>query len=254
MLGSRHSLMVVCGRIALYEDPEHIARLVQAGVSQDAMDLWRPTWNLAPQDPMLGVSERRGERMVDIYKWGLVPSWTKDPMAVRSTFNARAETLATKSMFRRAFQTQRILVPVDAFYEWKTLGPKRKQPYAFRRADGQPIVFAGLREWWRDAEGNELRTATIITTEAGPDMPIHDRQPVVLEPNAWDQWLDRRITDPTVLELLLVPTEKGTLIHHPVNRNVGNVKNNGPELIDVVAPEEEPVQTSLQLLGVDVDS
>jgi putative SOS response-associated peptidase YedK len=202
---------------------------------------------------MLGVSERRGERILDVYRWGLVPSWTVDPTAVRSTFNARAETLAKRSMFRQAFQNQRILVPADAFYEWETLGPKVKQPYAFRRADGRPIVFAGLREWWRDAEGHELRTATIITTEAGPDMPIHDRQPVVLEENTWDQWLDRRITDPALLEPLLVPTQRGTLTRHPVSRNVGNVRNDGPELLEAVALEEEPVQTSLQLMGVEVD-
>ncbi len=235
----------MCGRIALYEDPDHIARLVHAGVSQDTLELWRPKWNIGPQSLILGVSERHGERSLDVYKWGLVPSWAKDPSAIKSTFNARAETVATKPMFRKAFKNQRILIPVDAFYEWKTLGPKLKQPYAFTRADGEPIVFAGLREWWKDAEGHELRTATIITTEAGLDMPIHNRQPVVLEPATWDQWLDPEVVDPAVVGPLLVPTTAGTLVNHPVSKDVGNVRNQGPELIEAIALEDDPGLNSL---------
>jgi putative SOS response-associated peptidase YedK len=235
----------MCGRIALYEDPDHVARLVHAGVTEEALERWRPKWNVGPQSLILGVSERQGERMLDVYRWGLVPSWAKDPSAIRSTFNARAETVATKPMFRKAFTSQRILVPVDAFFEWKALGPKLKQPYAFTRADGEPIVFAGLREWWRDAEGHELRTATIITTEAGPDMPIHNRQPVVLEPDRWGQWLDQEVTDVSVLAPLLVPTVAGTLVNHPVSKDVGNVRNDGPELMEAIALEGDEGENSL---------
>lgn len=164
----------------------------------------------------------------------------KNPMAVKSTFNARGETVATKPMFRSAFKKSRILVPVDAFYEWKAGTPK--QPYAFTRADGSPIVFAGLREWWRDAEGVELHTAT---TMAGPDMPIHNRQPVVLERENWEYWLDPEVTDPEKLQPLLRPTIQGTLVHHPIGREVGNVRNDGPELLEAIALEGDPGQNSL---------
>ena len=143
-------------------------------------------------------------------------------------------------MFRTAFRKSRILVPADAFYEWERLDPKHKQPYTFTRADGEPIVFAGLREWWRDAGGRELNTATIITTEAGPDMPIHDRQPVVLEPGDWERWLDPTCTDVDKLQPLLVPTARGTLVHHPVGKSVGNVRNDGPELLETVALDGDP--------------
>ena len=234
-----HKLGPMCGRIALYDDPDHLARMLDAGVDPDVMADWRPGWNVAPTDQILGVTERHDERLLRAYRWGLVPRWSKTP-DVKGTFNARAETLATKPMFRSAFQTSRILVPVDAFYEWERLDPKRKQPYAFTRADGQPMVFAGLREWWRDGEGHELNTATIITTEAGPDMPIHNRQPVVLEPSSWDLWLDPTLTDVGMLQPLLVPTIRGTLVHHPVGKEVGKVRNDGPELLETVALDDDP--------------
>ena len=182
-------------KIALYEDPGHLARLLDAGVDPELLSDWKPAWNVAPTDPLLGVSERHGERTLRPYGWDLVPSWSKTPQ-MKGTFNARAESVATKPAFRTAFRKGRILVPVDAFYEWDKLGAKDKQPYAFRRADGEPIVFAGLREWWRGEDGTELNTATIITTGAGPDMPIHNRQPVVLERDTWEHWLDRSIFDP----------------------------------------------------------
>jgi putative SOS response-associated peptidase YedK len=234
----------MCGRIALYDEPDRLARMLDAGVDPDLLTKWRPGWNLAPTDRILGVTERHGERTLRAYKWGLVPSWAKTP-DIKATFNARAESLATRPMFRTAFRKSRILVPADAFYEWQKLGPKVKQPYAFTRADGDPIVFAGLREWWRDAEGIELNTATIITTEAGPDMPIHNRQPVVLDPVNWEEWLDPALTDVSELEPLLVPTVKGTLVHHPVNTSVGNVRNDGPELLEAIALEGDPGENSL---------
>jgi putative SOS response-associated peptidase YedK len=224
----------MCGRIALYSDTPHLAQLLEAGIDPALVDGLRPRWNIGPMSTILGVSESaEGERTLGAYRWGLVPAWAKDPAALRSTFNARAETVAVKPMFRSAFKRGRILVPVDGFYEWQAGTPK--QPFAFRRADGQPVVFAGLREWWRGDDGTELRTATIITTESGPDMPIHDREPVVLEREAWEHWLDPAVTARDELEPLLRPTVEGTLVHYLVGRAVGNVRNDGPELIDPVA-------------------
>jgi putative SOS response-associated peptidase YedK len=224
----------MCGRIALYSDTPQLARLLDAGVDPDLVDALEPRWNIGPTSPILGVSEDQdGHRTLGAYRWGLIPWWAKDPAAIKNTFNARGETVATRSMFQSAFSRSRILVPVDAFYEWKAGTPK--QPFAFKRADGQPVVFAGLRDRWKGDDGIELRSATIITTHAGPDMPIHDRQPVVLEPESWVQWLDPQLTDPSELEPLLVPNSAGTLVHYAVGRAVGNVKNDRPELL---LPEE----------------
>jgi putative SOS response-associated peptidase YedK len=222
----------VCGRVALFEPPSRLARFLDAGLEISDQDL-EPSWNIGPMGELAAVRETsRGERELALYRWGLVPSWAKDPN-IKGTFNARAETVATKPTFRAAFARWRVLVPVDAFYEWKRTD-RWRQPYAFKRADGEPVVFAGLREWWKGPDGNELRTATIITTEAGPDMPIHDREPVVLERRDWDLWLDPAVTDPWPLQPLLVSTAAGTLVHYPVDRALGDVRNDRPELLDEV--------------------
>jgi len=221
----------MCGRIALYSDPPHLARLFDAGLDPELADGLTPHWNIGPTATILGVSEDQGgQRMVRAYRWGLVPGWAKDPSTLRNTFNARAESVATKPMFQSAFRRGRILVPADAFYEWAPGPPK--QPYAFRRADGEPVVFAGLREWWRGDDGTEIHSASVITTAAGPDMPIHNRQPVVLDRRSWEQWLDPTTKDTERLERLLVPGAAGTLVHYPVRREVGNVRNDRPDLID----------------------
>ena len=154
-------------------------------------------------------------------------------------FNARAETVATKPSFRSAFVARRLVVVADGFYEWAQGSGGTKQPHYFTRADGSPLALAGLWEqWWggRDggtagSDGPPLRTCTVITTSAGPDMEgIHDRTPVVLEADALDEWLDPGNRDRPELESLLGPGS-GNAGHRPVGRAVGNVRNDGPELI-----------------------
>jgi putative SOS response-associated peptidase YedK len=170
-----------------------------------------------------------------------VPSWAKDPNMGNRTFNARAETVASKPSFRAAFTARRLAVVADGFYEWKPGPGKVKQPYYFTRADGQPLALAGLWEQWWGGPASEpsdggrpaLRTCTVITTEAGPDMgDIHHRMPVVLEPEVIEEWLDPANCDKPELEALLVPSPGGTLVHRAVARGVGNVRNDGPELIE----------------------
>jgi putative SOS response-associated peptidase YedK len=225
----------MCGRFALYSDPSRFAELVDAELALDP-DTYQPSWNVGPTRTILGVAEHRdGVRVLGGYRWGLVPYGAKDPAAFRSTFNARAETVATKPTFRSAFRRGRILVPADAFYEWRTVG-SAKTPNAFTRADGSPLVFAGLAERWRALDDTLLHSATIITTHAGPDMDgVHDRMPVILEPDAWAHWLDPAVDDRDDLESLLRPAPAGTLVHHRVGQAVGNVRNDSPDLL-VAAP------------------
>ena len=228
----------MCGRIALYTPPHRLARLLEAtlaaGLDPDAT----PSWNVAPTDTLFGVADRGQGRVLDAYRWGLVPSWAKDPAVGSRRFNARAETAMSKPSFRDAFQRHRLLLPVDGFYEWDGRGATRV-PHYFTRADGEPIVLAGLYDHWRDwadQQGPWLATCTVLTTTPGPDLDgIHDRMPVVIERDAHDLWLTGGDDEADALRALCQPVPRGTLVHHPVGPRVGNVRNNEPELIEAVA-------------------
>jgi putative SOS response-associated peptidase YedK len=221
----------VCGRIAQSE-PSRYAQRLKALVEPE-LD-WRPSWNIGPTAPVLGVRERRGERVLSAFLWGLLPGWCDDPKTAARTFNARVESVAEKPMFRQAFRRRRLLVPVDGFYEWAAVpGSARKQPYFFERADGDPVVLAGLWEYWA-RDDDRRRTATVLTSRAGPDMTVHDRQPVVLEQEDWARWLDPELGEGEVLRPLLVP-RGDVLVHHPVSLEVSSVRNDGPYLVEAVA-------------------
>jgi len=241
----------MCGRIALYSEPDFLARVFDAQLALDVETDGRPSWNIGPMRSVVAVADVSDgpdggvHRELGRYRWGLVPSWASDPSVGNRTFNARAETVATKPSFRAAFTTRRLAVVADGFYEWTPAKGTAKQPYYFTRADGRPLALAGLWEqWWggpgsRDAPTAErpvLRTCTVITTAAGPDMgDIHHRMPVVLEPGVLGEWLDPANGDTPELESLLVPAPAGTLAHRAVGREVGNVRNDGPGLIEAVA-------------------
>jgi putative SOS response-associated peptidase YedK len=251
----------MCGRISLYSDPDYLARIFDSQLGPDVDPDARPSWNVPPTRSILAVAEVPDEpdgpdgagagfhRELGRYRWGLVPSWAKDPSMANRTFNARAETVSSKPSFRSAFTARRLVVVADGFYEWRQGPGTGKQPYYFTRADGRPLALAGLWEVWhggpaaRDEAAPEgpddpagrpaLRTCTVITTSAGPDMSgIHDRMPVVLEPEVLDEWLDPANRDKPELESLLVAAPAGTLRHRAVGRSVGNVRNDGPELIE----------------------
>ncbi len=231
----------MCGRIALYSDPPRFARLLEAGLDPELVDGASPHWNVGPTATIFGARETvDGDRVLRPYRWGLVPKTAKDASAVKNTFNARAETVATKHMFRYAFMRRRALLPADGFFEWKTIG-RVKQPYYFYRADGFPVVFAGLTEYWQGEGADPIHSATIITTTAGTDMDgVHDRMPVILEEGAWDHWLDPDLVERDDLELMLQAAPPGTLVHYPVGPDVGNIRNDRPELLQPV-PEVPPL-------------
>ena len=230
----------MCGRVALFTPPERIARFLDATLAAGVTPSGQARFNLGPTMPLLGVEACDGQRVLDTFRWGLVPSWAKDPSAMTKTFNARAETVAEKPAFRSSFAKHRILVPIDGFYEWKREG-SAKQPWYFHRSDGQPLVLAGIAASWHDPNAGTdapvLRSCTVITTDAeGTDLePIHHRVPVVLEERDFEAWLAG--DDLGEAEHLLAAPPAGTLLGHEVGRRVGNVRNDGPELIEAVAPE-----------------
>ncbi|HEX3795068.1 MAG TPA: SOS response-associated peptidase [Acidimicrobiales bacterium] len=229
----------MCGRFSLHTEPVKVARYLQAQLPGGTED-WKPSWNIPPTRKIFAARDEPGEdgkltRTLELYRWGLVPFWAKNPAAIKSTFNARAETVATKPMFRHAFQIgKRVLIPADAFYEWKRDGAE-KQPHAFRRTDGDLLVFAGLCEFWKGPEDeHSMGSCTIITTSDGPDMhEIHNRMPVILERDAWSRWLDPSLQDKDELEKMFLPAPAGTIEHYPVSNDVGKVGNDGAQLLEM---------------------
>lgn len=226
----------MCGRYGSVKSTAVLAERFEAQPTEDALER-PPSWNVAPTQPVRAVVERPDQgRLLVALRWGLVPHWAKDPSIGSRQINARAETAARRPAYRRALERRRILIPADGFYEWLRIddGTRRgaRQPYWFTRADGDVIALAGLRENWRDAEGNLLRTCTILTTEANADVAdIHDRMPVVLESDAWERWLDPAEQDPAEVTHLLVPSPAGTLVRHAVSDLVNRPTADGPELI-----------------------
>lgn len=220
-----------------------------------------PDYNMAPSKNARVVLARtpRGEepepgpsaaqplqRQLRLLTWGLVPSWAKDPSVGARMTNARAETVFDKPAFRRAIRSRRALVPADGWYEWQVSpvatdarGKPRKQPFFMHRSDGVPVTLAGLFEFWRDPCASDepddplawLTTFTIVTTAAEPGLSrIHDRQPLVLDPDQWADWLDPA-SPPETVETMLRTQRPGRFGAYPVSRAVGNSRVNGPQLL-----------------------
>ncbi|MEO6629119.1 MAG: SOS response-associated peptidase [Aquihabitans sp.] len=227
----------MCGRFVSSSPPDEVARYFDAEPPGEAAI--GPSWNVAPTSDVYVVLEDGGIRRVAPHHWGLVPIWAKSPTVGNKMINARSEGLAEKNAFKHAFRKRRCIVPVDGFYEWKTIaGQKTKQPYFIHRSDGEPLAFAGLWEEWRgpDRSGAEhLRSATIITTSANTTMaPIHDRMPVILPPTVWKEWLDPTNAAIETLGRLLIPAPDHLLVMHPVSTDVGNVRNQGEHLANPI--------------------
>lgn len=225
----------MCGRYAQFTSPGDIAEIF--GATLDSADVG-PRYNAAPMQWLPVIRQRpSGERVVQMLRWGLLPSWAKDETIANRLINARAETLAEKPSFRSALRKRRCIVPADGFYEWAKR-PDGKQPYYIHAADGSILAFAGLRErWTRPDDGEIIDSFTIVTTAANDRVrALHDRMPVILAPEAVARWLDPA-TKPDALTDLLGPCPDARLALHPVTRAVGNVHNEGPALIAAVSDE-----------------
>jgi len=234
----------MCGRFVSASPPDEIARYFDAVEPEETV--LEPSYNVAPTDDVYGVVEHDGERVVEVFHWGLVPNWAKSPAVGSRMINARAETITSK--FKPAFTKRRCIVPATGFYEWKTVpGQKKKQPQFIHDPAGHPLAFAGLWEIWRDRDGtvtnktlrgDALYSCTIITTTANQDMAaVHDRMPVLLAPDSWATWLDPANGDLDALERLLVPAANGLIELYPVGSDVGNVANQGAHLMARVEPD-----------------
>lgn len=213
----------MCGRFTLTISPE---QLQQAIPGLNVPSEMAPRYNIAPSQPV-AVVPNDGQRRLDYYIWGLIPSWAKDPAIGNRMINARAETLAEKPSFRAAFRRRRCLIPADGFYEWQqTPGQKAKTPFYIRLKSGEPFAFAGLWENWNAPDGSQVLSCAIITTAPNALMePIHNRMPVILPPAAYDRWLESDEQNPAALQNLLQPFPAQAMIAYPVSSLVNRPEN-----------------------------
>ena len=221
----------MCGRYTLSAPAGDLAQLF--GVSEEDLPL-QPRYNVAPTQEVAAVLADGGGRRLEMLRWGLIPSWAKDPGIGARMINARAETVPEKPSFRKAFKERRCLIPADGFYEWqKTNGGK--QPFYIRMQDGSPFAFAGLWETWNGDEG-ELRTCTIITTAPNElTGEIHNRMPVILDPEDHDLWLDPDFDQKDPLAELLRPYPADLMEAYPVSRLVNSPRNDDERCIERAA-------------------
>lgn len=221
----------MCGRYALYGP---VSRYREHFGVEDDFD-FRPRYNIAPSQALPVIRrDVEGRRAFVPARWGLIPSWVKEPAELSQPINAKSETAAVKPMFRHAFRRNRILVPAAAFYEWKAEAG-RKQPYLIRMRDGAPFGMAGLLEHWTGSEG-EIQTFAILTTAPNALMAgIHNRMPAIVAPEQYSDWLDPGVTDVEKLLGMLGPYPERRMEAYPVSRRVNSPANDDPGLIDRIA-------------------
>jgi putative SOS response-associated peptidase YedK len=241
----------MCGRYATRRQKQQIADALRA--TRVFEEPFAPNYNIAPStfQPIIREERDSTEREMVLLRWGLVPYFAKSLAEWKgfSTINAKAENITTSATWRGPFKSRRCIVPADFFYEWKTLdtGAKKpvKKPYAISLKSGEPLAFAGLWDAWKEPKAKAesihapdtwLQTFSIITTEANELMSeVHTRMPVILHEQDWARWLDRTVTDQPPIDLLR-PYESALMEMHPCNPLVGNVKNNGPEMLECPQP------------------
>jgi putative SOS response-associated peptidase YedK len=217
----------MCGRLIQITAGESLAERFEL----PAIPAVTPRYNLAPSQLVSVIRmAAEGQREWVALRWGLVPAWSPEPRTAYSTFNARAETVADKPTYRHAFRRRRCLIPADGFYEWRTVG-KRKQPYCIAPTDGAPFAFAGLWERWERDE-TVVESCTIVVTTANATIaPLHDRMPVILARADEALWLDPALTDPAILQPLLVPCAPERLRVWPVGTAVNRPGSEGSDLM-----------------------
>lgn len=226
----------MCGRYAIISAPEAIRALFR----YQEQPKFPPRYNVAPTQPIPIVRLAQGRRQFALVRWGLLPSWVKNPKAFTLVINARGESVLDKPAFKNAMTYRRCLIPADGFYEWKASGG-RKQPYFVRLKSGAPMAFAGLWESWTGPNGEELETAAIVTTKANHTLEhMHDRMPVVVPPDAFDLWLNCGEVDATTAAALIAPAPDDALKAYPVSTEVNRVANDNANLLERVTPLDLP--------------
>lgn len=224
----------MCGRLVITSSPEALRHLF--GYSHQPN--MPPRYNIAPTQPVPVVWLENGVRKFQLMRWGFIPAWVKDPAKFSLLINARAETAIEKPAFRNAIRRRRALIPADGYYEWHDLGSRKRPLFVYPTAGG-PIAFAALWETWPGPNGEEVDTVAIVTTAASADLSaFHPRMPVVIQPGAFDLWLDCARVEASVATSLLVAPPVGTFAWHEVSTAVNRVANDDARLIAPVTADQ----------------
>ncbi|MEY4362032.1 MAG: hypothetical protein RL391_1338 [Actinomycetota bacterium] len=235
------TVVCVCGRFTSITPPEVLAQIFDA-VAEPTEREFQANFNVAPTTKILAVAnDTSNQRRLGRFSWGLVPGWAKDSTGAARLINARSETVFEKPSFRPSIPGRRCLIPMDGFFEWRTVysearsAKAQKEPVYVTRQDGNPLAVAGLWATWTTPEGPSLRTCCVITTAANSTMSsIHDRMPVIVEADDWDDWLDRGLSDRARLDEIMVPAHESILDVIDVSTRVNSIRNNAPDLIDPI--------------------
>lgn len=224
----------MCGRYAVVTSPEMLRKLFRY-IEQPNFPA---RYNIAPTQPIAVVRMQEGQRHFALVRWGLIPSWVKDPKTMSLIINARGETVREKPAFRAPMRRRRCLIPADAYYEWQRAGT-HKRPFLIRQRSREPMAFAGIWETWTGPNGEEMETAAIITTTANQTLrPIHDRMPVIVPPAAFEVWLDHAGEDTQAAAELLVPAADDAMEAYEISARVNRPGNDDPSLFDPVTPAD----------------
>ncbi|WP_420411848.1 SOS response-associated peptidase [Roseibium sp.] len=216
----------MCGRYSLTATPEDVRALF--GYIDHPN--FPARYNIAPTQPIATVLQSHGKRRFQLIRWGLIPSWVKDPASFTLLINARSETAAAKPSFRTAMKHHRCLIPASGFYEWRRT-PEGKQPFYIKPADGGVMAFAGLWETWSDPDGGDMDSGAMLTTQSNRMMSeIHHRMPVILKPESYETWLDTGNVPVRDVKQLMLPIEDDYLTAVPVSSRVNKVSNDDAEL------------------------
>jgi len=205
-------------------------------------EVWTHRYNIAPTQPIPIIRQHPKEprRELALVRWGLIPWWAKDASGAASMINARSETAATKPAFRDALNSRRCVIPADGFYEWVRTG-KTKQPYCFEVNEGELFAFAGIWDRWKDPTGKMLETCSILTTTPNAvTSAIHDRMPVILDPDSYDLWLDPGFSDVTAVSELLKPYDARRMRSYPVSTRINHAGNDDAECGKPIVLESSP--------------
>ena len=224
----------MCGRYALFAAPEELARIFRLPLDEvERVFVPRPRFNVAPAETVLAVRSQAAEGGAEAVglKWGLIPHWAKRDDFGARTINARAETVARKPAFRDSFRLRRCLIPASAFYEWHK-SPSGRQPYLFRLEESRPFAFAGLWDRWVGPGNEVVESCVIVTTRPNSlTRQVHDRMPVIVDPQDYNSWLDPALRDPHHLDRMLGPYPARRMTGYPVSTAVNRPGNDAHELV-----------------------